>query len=164
MPGSSRPLSAARKIWRITSGTYADRAFDGEGARRFGGRWNHPGTAIVYASEHLSLAALELLVQLDPDTAPADWWAVSGILPAGLGVSELEITDLPANWRAYPAPESLQDIGSEWARQAETAVLSVPSAVIPRERNLLLNPAHPAARRFRVGPPERFVFDPRLWA
>jgi RES domain-containing protein len=156
---SSPPLV----VWRITPRRHAAQAFDGEGARRFGGRWNRPGTAVVYASESLSLAALEYFVQLDPDTAPEDLVVFEVELPPDVTVRTIELTELPPNWRTYPAPESLQELGSAWVRAGETATLSVPSAVIPRERNLLLNPAHPQLAALRVLTPEPFSFDPRMW-
>jgi len=150
-------------VWRITRQLYAERAFDGEGARLYGGRWNRPGEAVVYTSETLSLAALEYFVQLDPDTAPDDLVAVAAELPPGLAVRALEPADLPTGWRAYPALEALQELGTAWVRAGETPVLSVPSALIPHERNLLLNPAHPDLAALRALPPEAFSFDPRMW-
>ncbi len=151
------------KVWRIVKADLAERAFEGEGARRFGGRWNHPGTPVVYASAALSLAALEVFVHLEPDLAPDDLVAISAFLPAELGMSRFERADLPPAWRAYPAPIDLQDLGTGWARSGETVALSVPSAIIPAERNVLLNPRH---RRFSdvvFGEPEPFAFDPRMW-
>lgn len=69
---------------------------------------------------------------------------------------------LPRNWRAYPGPPILRELGDEWLDGAESAVLRVPSAVIPQEHNFLLNPAHPEAAWFRVVSRSRFVLDPRL--
>lgn len=155
--------AAPFRVWRITRRRHAERAFDGEGARLYGGRWNHPGVAVVYTSATLSLAALEYFVQLDPDAAPSDLVAVAAELPAGLSMNVLEPADLPAGWRAYPAVEALRDLGTAWVRAGETAALSVPSAVIPRERNLLLNPAHADLGALRALPPELFSFDPRIW-
>lgn len=138
-------------------------AFDGEGARRAGGRWNQRGTALVYASATLSLAAQELFVHLDPAEAPKDLVAVSADIPDGVRIKILEATALPKNWRQYPAPESLAAMGTAWARSLETAVLQVPSAVIPQERNYLLNHAHTDFLKIQSGRPEPFAFDPRMW-
>jgi RES domain-containing protein len=149
--------------WRITRRRHAGRAFDGEGARLHGGRWNPPGVAVVYTSATFSLAALEYFVQLDPDAAPDDLVAVAAELPPGLAVRALDPADLPTGWRSYPALEALQELGAAWVRAGETPILSVPSAVIPRERNLLLNPTHPQLAALRVLPPEPFSFDPRMW-
>jgi RES domain-containing protein len=156
-------ITPARTAWRITSLRYATTAFDGEGARRYGGRWNHPGTAMVYTSATLSLSALEYFVHLEPLFAPADLVSVAVEIPAGLAVEFLEIAALPPGWRSYPAPDRLRDLGSGWLRSGRTAVLSVPSSVIPHERNLLFNPAHPEVSRLVAGPLEPFSFDPRMW-
>lgn len=162
MPGVERAASPL-VAWRLVSRHRAASAFDGEGARLYGGRWNPPGIAVVYASTALSLAALEVLVHVDPDTAPRDLVALRAELPAGTAVSRLVPSDLPAGWRAYPAPAALQALGAAWVRAGATVALRVPSAVVPREDNLLLNPAHPAMAKLRIAAPEPFSFDPRLW-
>lgn len=155
--------SGSLEVWRISAARTADRAFEGEGARRFGGRWNHPGTPIVYASDSLALAALEVFVHLEPDIAPEDLVAIAATIPMRLGVARLEEADLPPGWRAYPAPSGLQDLGTAWARAGETVGLSVPSAVIPAERNILLNPRHPEFSEITFSAPQPFSFDPRMW-
>ena len=137
--------------------------FDGEGARREGGRWNPPGLPIVYTSGTLSLAALELLAHLTHDMElPEDLVAVAAELPDSLGITRVALPRLPSGWRRSPAPSALADIGSRWASEATTSVLAVPSAIIPEETNYLLNPRHPEFARIRVRRPRRFVFDPRL--
>jgi len=151
------------QVWRITSAPYAERAFDGEGARLYGGRWNHPGTAIVYAAHTLSLCALEYFVHLEPELAPKRLVAIPAEIPADVRMGSLEVQDLPADWRSYPAPDSLKDLGTAWARRGETVVLSVPSSIIPHERNYLINPAHPDFIRIRTLAAEPFAFDPRMW-
>jgi RES domain-containing protein len=150
-------------VWRIGSIRYADQAFSGEGARLYGGRWNHRGTRVVYTSATLSLAALELFVHLDTDLIPEHLVAVSAEIPSDLRVDELQSGDLPAAWRSYPAPERLQDLGTRWLLEERTAVLSVPSAVVPSERNFLLNPAHRDFARILTHEPRPFRFDPRMW-
>jgi RES domain-containing protein len=149
------------RVWRLCSRAHA--AFDGDGARRAGGRWNERGTALVYASATLSLAAQELFVHLDPAELPKDFVAVSADIPDSVRIKILGATALPKNWRRYPAPESLAAIGTAWARSLETAVLEIPSAVIPQERNYLLNPAHTDFVKIRPNRPEPFAFDPRMW-
>lgn len=151
------------KIWRLTSQRHAHHAFDGEGARLYGGRFNHPGEAVVYCAATLSLAALELLVHLDVSQVPEDRVALSATIPPDFPIRELEVGDLPKDWRAYPAPEGLKDLGTAWIRSRETAVLSVPSAIVPVERNFLLNPNHPDMAKVEIGDPQPFAFDPRLW-
>jgi len=117
----------------------------------------------VYTSATLSLAALECFVHVDPRDAPADLVAIPADVPDGLARREIAAGGLPAAWRRFPAPERLADLGTAWLRSGATAVLVVPSAVVPQERNVLLNPAHPEFRRVAVGRPEPFGFDPRMW-
>lgn len=149
------------RAFRLVKRKHAAHSFDGEGARLFGGRWNRPGVAVVYASESLSLAALELLVHLERGALLAHYVMCRVEFPES-AVEELLAKRLPAHWRVSPAPPALQEIGTRWARARRSAVLRVPSAVIPLESNFLLNPDHPSFSRFvRVGP-ERFDFDSRL--
>ena len=149
------------RLWRITAAKYS--ALDGEGSRRYGGRWTPRGLAVVYASATLSLAALERLVHADPDLQPQNLVAVPIDVPRGVKVESISVDDLAADWRDYPAPAALAARGEQWLREARSGVLSVPSAVIPAERNFLLNPTHPDFRRCAAGPPQPFSFDPRLW-
>jgi RES domain-containing protein len=117
----------------------------------------------VYTSATLSLAALEYFVNLEFATAPNDLVAVPAGIPDGVSLAEVEGSTLPANWRAYPAPDRLADLGSAWAASNRSAVLVVPSAVIPAERNYVLSPGHPEFRAIRVGTAQPFAFDPRMW-
>jgi RES domain-containing protein len=150
------------KVWRICKRAHA--AFDGEGACKAGGRWNPRGVAVVYASETLSLAALELLVHADPALLPGDLVAIEADVPETVKVRRIEHEKLPRGWRRHPAPEALARIGADWAKNLETAILSVPSALVPREANFLLNPAHADFRKIRVGKPEPFDLDARFSA
>jgi len=150
-------------VWRISKARYTGEAFSGEGAATWGGRWNRPGYGVVYTSETLSLAALEYFVNMEPDTVPDDLVAVTAEIPESLKILSLRLEDVPGDWRAYPAPPSNKTIGVEWLKKRESAVLAVPSVVIPSERNFLLNPAHPAFRKIRLGKPEQFGFDSRMW-
>ncbi|HME72143.1 MAG TPA: RES family NAD+ phosphorylase [Myxococcota bacterium] len=149
------------RAFRLLKRKHAAHSFDGEGARLFGGRWNRPGVAVVYASENLSLAALELLVHLEWGALLGHYVVCRVEFPES-AVEELPAKGLPAHWRVSPAPPALQEIGTGWARARRSAVLRVPSAVIPLESNFLLNPDHPSFRRFVRTAPERFDFDPRL--
>ncbi len=148
------------RVFRICSKAHA--AFDGEGARLYGGRWNRRGTAVVYASDSLALAALELLVHADADLLPGNLVSVAAEVPDGLRVESVAASDLPRDWRRHPAPETLAERGTAWARAGRTAVLAVPSALVPRERNFLLNPAHPDFKKIRTQTPEPFALDTRL--
>lgn len=117
---------------------------------------------MVYTSATLSLAALELLVHVDRDLLPSDLVQIEFDLPDDLPMKRFEVGRLPSNWRRYPAPGALQRIGAGWVEQGKTAVLRVPSAVIPDEDNYLLNPAHEGIRRISLIRRRAFVLDPRL--
>jgi RES domain-containing protein len=151
-------------VWRITTPEYADRALSGEGAARYGGRWNPRGLAVVYASSSLSLAVLELLVQTGAQVVPTALRSVRIDIPESVSIRDLPPDGLPASWRDYPAPSSLQVIGSEWIETGSTAVLSVPSAVVPEEKNYLLNPGHPDSEKVSVQSISEMDLDLRLAA
>jgi RES domain-containing protein len=106
---------------------------------------------------------LELFVHVDIDIAPSDLVAISADVPDSMAIGTVKPGSLPKDWRRYPAPEALKDIGTAWAAKASTAILAVPSAVIPEERNYLLNPVHPDFKRIRIRKPIPFRFDPRMW-
>lgn len=149
------------KLWRLCRKKYI--AFDGEGSRLAGGRWNRRGTAVVYTSATLSLAVLEYFVNLPRAAAPSDLVAIAAEVPKDLPVTSVQEAALPRNWRKYPAPETLAEIGTRWAEDRKTPILAVPSAVVPHERNYLLNPAHPRFGEIRVGKPESISLDSRMW-
>jgi RES domain-containing protein len=146
--------------WRLTKTKYLATAWDGEGAARSGGRWNSAGTAVVYVSATLALALVETLVHISSGVLPA-YTAVPIQFDDAL-VTALDASDLPADWRDDPAPRSTRAIGDAWVLMASSAVLRVPSVVVPTEFNYLLNPKHPDFARGRIGLPMPFPFDPRL--
>jgi RES domain-containing protein len=147
--------------WRLYKLKHAATAFSGDGARQFGGRWNSPGTAVVYVSEHLSMAALELLVHLQSAHVLSAYECRSVTFDEAL-VERLDPTILPNDWQANPAPLTLRAVGDVWVREARSVLLEVPSAVIAAERNYLINPAHPDFTKVRLGEPQPFHFDARL--
>ena len=148
--------------WRLTKTRLLTTAWDGEGARRTGGRWNSVGTAVVYTAATLSLALVETLVHLPSGILPA-YSAQRADFDESL-VAILEDEDLPADWKSDPLPASTRAIGDEWVRAGESSVLRVPSVVVPIEFNYVLRPRHPAFAQITVGPPMPFPFDPRLAA
>jgi RES domain-containing protein len=147
--------------WRIVKSRHAATAFDGEGARLYGGRWNSPGTPMVYTSSTISLAVLEVLVHLQ-EASLLSSYSLSAARFDDAFVERLDRSMVPEGWRAYPAPSELQRIGDEWVRSQRSAVLQVPSAVVERESNYLLNPAHLELSSVVIGEPEPFTFDERL--
>ena len=149
--------------WRIVPADQARRAFDGEGARLYGGRWNSPGTAMIYASAHQSLAALEVRVHIDKTTLRKRYKLFTFHFDDRL-IQTFPPRNLPKNWQHEPPPPSLQRRGDDWTKSARSAILAVPSVIIPSELNYLLNPNHPNFRKIKIDPPTDFTFDPRLFA
>jgi len=146
------------RAWRIVKAKHAATAFSGEGARLYGGRWNSPGVSLVYTSGTKALAALESLVHLNPPVI-----FKYAAIPIEFDTALVEkVTALPADWNDMPAPPSTRAIGDLWAKQARSAVLELPSVIIPGESNFLLNPTHPDFKKIVIGKPEPFSFDPRL--
>ena len=148
--------------YRLVKERWAATALDGSGARAYGGRWNSPGTAMLYASQSIALAALELLVHLRRDQILASYRLFTLEIPDP-SVLRIVDSDLPADWRAYPLPVSTARLGDGWVASGRSVALLVPSTIIPREYNLLISPAHPDfASVAQDAASEHFGYDPRL--
>lgn len=149
--------------WRLVKKVFAPEAFSGEGPRIVGGRWNSRGTAVVYAAEHLSLAALEMFVGLSRVDNGETFFAYPLDIHAKVQVLTLVPSSLPLDWRAIKHPESTKAVGDAWVRSGESAIFRVPSVLIPAEYNLILNPIHPDFHKIVIGTPEDFNFYSRMW-
>jgi RES domain-containing protein len=149
------------RVWRIVKEKYAGSAFDGEGARRAGGRFNSPGSPVIYTSESLALAQLEILVNLPTDRLLADYVAFRADLPEDR-VATLGREGLPESWREAPAPRSVRRVGDRWLESGRSLALRVPSAVVPAESNVLINPRHPAFEEVEIHGPVDPEIDERL--
>jgi RES domain-containing protein len=145
-------------VYRIGSSRHP--ANDGIGASLYGGRWNHKGTPVIYTAASRALCALEVLA--NADELGDDYISISIEIPDTLSITSMSVADLPTGWDSNPSLDATRDSGTAWANGLATVVLSVPSAVIPRERNYVLNPAHPDFARIKVSGPEPFYFDDRL--
>jgi RES domain-containing protein len=153
---------SAVKSWRLVKSRFLHHAFDGEGARLYGGRWTSPGFPVVYTSATASLAVLEVFANAQ---RRADLLTRFQLLYCTFDeslVTRIVLSDLPSNWRQSPAPVRLQQIGDEWLLLAASLVLEVPSSIIEHESNYLINPAHPDFKRVKRSTPEPFVIDLRL--
>lgn len=116
----------------------------------------------MYASESLALAVLEYSVNVDPNLAPSPLVSIEVEVPDDLPIKTFSVDDLPSKWSIYPPPDKLALLGTEWANSGSTAVLMVPSAVVPEERNVVLNPRHPDFQRIVIRAPKPFKLDPRV--
>jgi len=149
------------RAWRIVKERYADSAFSGEGARRAGGRFNSPDNPVVYSSESLALAELEILVNLPTERLLSSYVAFRAGIP-DKRVETLDRTQLPEGWREDPVPDSVRDIGDQWIESKDSLALRVPSAVVPAEDNILINPGHPAFEEVIIEGPIDPEIDDRL--
>lgn len=147
-------------IWRIVTARFAETAFSGEGARLFGGRWNRKGLPVVYTAESRSLALLEMMVQDDP--LRARYLLIPALVPPQVSLREIDAAELGGDWRLLSARDHLQALGNDWLQRRESCILSVPSAVIPAERNFLINPLHPDFSKITLGAFESLETDVRL--
>jgi RES domain-containing protein len=147
--------------WRIVKSRYADAAFDGEGARLYGGRWNSVGTGMIYTAQSQALAILEVLVHLEKAGVLSSYSLCAAHFEEDLAEA-LEPAAVPDDWRGYPPPSELRVIGDAWVAEQTSAVLQVPSVLVEDESNYLINPAHPDFPSITIGEPRPFEFDVRL--
>lgn len=150
------------KIWRICRERYAAEAFSGEGARRFGGRWNSRGVPMVYASSSLALAAMELFVHLEPNLAPRDLVSIAAELPDDEPVPRWDATALPPNWWSDELGP-MRELGDQWVQDRQSLAVMVPSVPIRLEWNVLVNPVHGRISEVQVVAVQPFVFDARMF-
>lgn len=153
-------------VWRIAveSPTYAASDLSGEGAKRTGGRWNRRGLALVYCSQSIALAVLETLAHLNQWDLPLNRFLVEVSIPDPLWQSRQIVgrESAPGGWDAIPAGMASVSFGDIWLASASSAVLEVPSVIVPEECNVLLNPLHPDASRIQVRTIRRWSYDHRI--
>jgi len=147
--------------WRIVKEKHAAAAFSGEGARMFEGRWNSAGVRMVYCSEHLSLAALEILVHTQPIMMRDKFRAFRAMFDEAM-MTIVELKKLPKGWNTQPPSAVSKNIGDEWIKSGRSAVLALPSVLVPLERTFLLNPNHRDFAKIKIRNAGSFVLDPRL--
>ncbi len=149
--------------YRICKTKYAAAMFDGEGARLYGGRWNSRGTRIIYTAGSLSLAALEMLVHFNNEEILLSYSFAAAEFDESLILPVEEFGTLPENWSNSPPPLDIQRIGDQWAQSRTSVVLKVPTSVLPVEFNYLINIEHPEFSKVKLGEPQTFTFDERLY-
>jgi RES domain-containing protein len=147
--------------WRIVQSQWAGHAFDGEGARLYGGRWNPVGSPVVYLADTRALAALETLVHAEGSLRKVRYLRYELSFPKQL-VERADLTAIADALSACMVSPRTQAVGAAWLARGTHPVLEVRSAIIPEEPNYLLNPNHPKFDRIKIGKAEGFAFDPRL--
>jgi RES domain-containing protein len=141
------------EVFRLCTAAFA--ALDGEGARLYGGRWNSPGRALIYASQHLSLAVLEYLVHVELDNLPNNLIWLHIHIPDSVSTESY-----PEN--STPPEATASKFGDAWVKDNRSLLLVVPSAVLPIEFNVLINPKHREMKQVKVIGKKAYSFDPRL--
>jgi len=149
--------------WRLDKEKRAMEAFTGEGGRLVSGRWHHQGIPVVYVSESLALSVLEKFVHLGFESSHIKYVYFKIEIPDRVSITILKTADLPIDWTAEPPHDSTKDIGTNWAKESSTAVLRVPSVLVPSSWNYLLNPSHNDFKKINISEPIPFVFDARMW-
>ena len=148
--------------FRIVAPRWVQSALSGEGARKYGGRWNSPGRPMVYLGGSRALCALEMLVHLtSPLSRAKPYFIIKVEVPVNL-ISDYPINILPQSWRKHPPNTLTMEIGDDWLQASSQLALRIPSAIIPEETNILINPLHKDFQKIQVSEPTDFSFDPRL--
>ena len=146
-------------VYRISRTKFAE-DLSGEGARLHGGRWNPKGRPCLYTASSISLAILEISVNMSLDELPRSLSLTTIRIPDE--VFEVKIEDLPGNWNHYPAPSSTREFGGRLLQEGKHLCFRLPSSVISREYNYILNPLHPLMKQVKIVSVEDFVFDVRI--
>lgn len=155
------------KVFRIAAETPDYRAADisGGGAAEYGGRWNAKGAFMVYSAESIALAYLETLTTLVRGAPPRNRYLIEIDIPADVWKRRRDAENdrtLPPGWDARPPGPASIEYGTAWLTSKVSAVLVVPSVVVPQERNILINPRHPAATRITAMNRGQALYDYRL--
>jgi RES domain-containing protein len=144
-------------LWRLTRRPHAD--LSGRGGEFADGRWHSRGRPVVYCATRAALAVLEVRVHLDLplELLPDDYVLMRIAAPDDLALQTLATQELPMGWRQRE--DLCRPLGDDWLAGRPTALLSVPSAIVAVERNLLLNPRHPDANGISVAGIDPFPWD-----
>lgn len=155
------------RLWRIGVDTPEYEAHDlgGKGAEQSGGRWNRPGTPLVYCSVTRALACLETLVHLARHPLPLNRYLVEISVPADAWAACVELDGATlVGWDALPAGKVSLDWGTNWAMDRGSLLARVPSVIVPEEFNVLINPAHAQIDRVKARKVRKWVYDGRFGA
>jgi RES domain-containing protein len=150
------------EVYRLTKTRYATQ-LSGEGASVFGGRWNLPGTKVIYTAENRSLALVEVLVHLQLTGIPDEYCMVTIHFPDILPVVAISVDQIHADWDVFPNTSHTQKLTDHYFHEMDFAAVRVPSAITKGEYNLLLNPLHPQFNTISIKEVQPFEFDRRLF-
>ncbi len=148
-------------VYRVAKKIYIE-DLRGEGARLFGGRWNKENYSMLYTSTHLSLSVLELLVHVDYKFITNDFYYIVLELPENTKISNVHHSILKENWRENPPNYTTKNYGTNWLLNNKNLALQVPSAVLPKEYNILLNPLHINFKDIKILEKGKLELDARI--
>ncbi|WP_062060334.1 RES family NAD+ phosphorylase [Aquimarina longa] len=148
------------QVYRISKQKYSN-DLTGIGAKTVGGRWNPKGVAVLYTSTTIALSALEVLAHLPAAYFPDDMVIATIKVPDEL-ITTVDLKNLPNNWDKIPAPTEVQNFSLPWIEEEKYLGLELPSIIIPKEKNLIVNPLHPNFNEVQLIKIEPFHFDTRL--
>lgn len=146
-------------IYRLSKIRYSD-DLAGSGCLYHPGRWNKVGTRVLYASENVSLAILEVLA--NSEVTPKDYCIVCIEVPKEATIYKLEAGELPATWNKTPYTEDMAEITEKWIQEGKSLLMRIPSVHSPLDYNILVNPGHPLASKLRILKKIPYHFDNRL--
>ena len=151
-------------VFRIEREKYLNTALSGIGASISEGyRWNSLNTRIVYTADTRALATLEISVHLDlSEDLPNDRYYVEIEIPDEIDIQEVTLEDLPDDWSSKPPTLTTQTIGDDFVNYNDSAILKVPSSIVPQEFNYLINPNHPDSSKIKILSVSKMMFDSRL--
>ncbi len=145
-------------VYRITLAKHADKLI----ASGYAARWNSKDVKIIYTAETRALACLENVVHRNSRGLQENFRTILIEIPQSIHIESIDKKDLPTDWFKFGKMPVTQHLGNEWVKSAKSAVLRVPSVIIPEEHNYLINPTHPDYKHIKYLTQESFEFDPRL--
>ncbi|MEQ8244162.1 RES family NAD+ phosphorylase [Fulvivirga sp.] len=145
-------------VFRITLTKFSDKLY----ASGRPARWNSAGTFMIYSASSRALACLENLVHRRGEGLDASFRTLVIEIPDKIKIETFEKSKLPKNWTSFKGQLHTKFVGDGWCRSGSSAVMQVPSAIIPEESNYLINPHHPDFSKIKIKAVEEFQFDNRF--
>jgi RES domain-containing protein len=150
------------EVFRLSKSRYAS-TLSGIGASIKGGRWNSPGTEIIYTASNRSLAMAEVAVHLTLATLPSDYMMVKIFIPHDKSIKTVQVKDITDYWNSRFHNPSIQKLGDDFIKENKYCILKTPSAVTKGDFNILINVYHPDFKRIKIINIEPFPFDERIF-
>jgi len=147
--------------YRIVRAPYQD-DLSGEGAEKYGGRWNSIGTAALYCCENRSLALLEVLANSYSGIVLKNFVILTIEIPESAKIWTPKASQLPSDWQVIPLRNTSQNFGDKILSKTEYIGFKVPSTIMPYEHNFVFNPQHVDFKKVKIKEKTPFTIDARL--